>query len=575
MCRHEEVSVDPTLADAAILFEPDGYVLSGPKLMGRQAAGNGFLRAAVAGRGNAPLFAYTPHRRSAEVFGQLVKEMDAKAVAQWIPADRLDIIASVGALFLPGPGIDAAGRLRLRVGGGAYSLVGMTHTLASHGAMDSLVGLLSAPVMPWDALICTSSAGAGAVKNLLEAEIEYLRWRFGPALQLTLPQLPIIPLGVHCDDFAFSAEEREMARQAQGIAEDEVVVLFFGRLSFHAKAHPHAMYLGLQAATERTGKKVTLLQCGRFANEAIKQSFTEGGAFFCPSVRSLFVDGRGGDIPRQCWAAADIFISLSDNIQETFGLTPIEAMAAGLPVVVSDWDGYKDTVRDGVDGFRIQSWMPPPNLGEGLARSHEAGIDNYDLYCGLTCQTVALDGQVLADRLAALIAKPELRLEMGRSGQARARQVFDWAGVYRQYQTLYAQLADIRRDALQDPTWQGRLAVAPKAAASRMDPFRCFGHYPTAQITSATLVSAAAAFNRVAYESLVGHSLFSYASKILPASEVVERLLVALGKGALSVQALAEQTGIDLGTTVLAVAVLGKMGLMRPLPSRTESSGQV
>ena len=28
-------------------------------------------------------------------------------------------------------------------------------------------------------------------------------------------------------------------------------------------------------------------------------------------------------------------------------------MAAGLPVVVSDWDGYRDTVRDGVDGFRI------------------------------------------------------------------------------------------------------------------------------------------------------------------------------------------------------------------------------
>lgn len=34
---------------AAIFFEPDGYILSGPKLMGRQAAGNAFLRAAVAG----------------------------------------------------------------------------------------------------------------------------------------------------------------------------------------------------------------------------------------------------------------------------------------------------------------------------------------------------------------------------------------------------------------------------------------------------------------------------------------------------------------------------------------------
>jgi hypothetical protein len=41
-------------AKAVILFEPDGYVLSGEKLMGRQAAGNAFLRAAVARRQGQP-----------------------------------------------------------------------------------------------------------------------------------------------------------------------------------------------------------------------------------------------------------------------------------------------------------------------------------------------------------------------------------------------------------------------------------------------------------------------------------------------------------------------------------------
>ena len=29
-------------------------------------------------------------------------------------------------------------------------------------------------------------------------------------------------------------------------------------------------------------------------------------------------------------------------------------MAAGLPLVVSDWSGYRDLVRDGVDGFLYQ-----------------------------------------------------------------------------------------------------------------------------------------------------------------------------------------------------------------------------
>ncbi len=43
-----------------------------------------------------------------------------------------------------------------------------------------------------------------------------------------------------------------------------------------------------------------------------------------------------------------------DNIQETFGLAPLEGMAAGLPLLVSDWDGMKDTVSPDV-GFRVKT----------------------------------------------------------------------------------------------------------------------------------------------------------------------------------------------------------------------------
>ena len=56
------------------------------------------------------------------------------------------------------------------------------------------------------------------------------------------------------------------------------------------------------------------------------------------------MDGRVPGVSQTAYAAADIFVSLSDNIQETFGLTPVEAMAAGLPVVASDWDGYRETI---------------------------------------------------------------------------------------------------------------------------------------------------------------------------------------------------------------------------------------
>src|SRR5690606_25457261 len=104
------------------------------------------------------------------------------------------------------------------------------------------------------------------------------------------------------------------------------------------------------------------------------------------------------------WAGADVFCSLSDNIQESFGITPIEAMAAGLPVVVSDWDGYKDTVQDGVEGFRVPTIMPAGGLGGDLALRHALEIDTYDMYCGHTSSMVAVDVDATAEALARLVA---------------------------------------------------------------------------------------------------------------------------------------------------------------------------
>ena len=60
---------------------------------------------------------------------------------------------------------------------------------------------------------------------------------------------------------------------------------------------------------------------------------------------------------RSVWHAADVFVSPSDNIQETFGLAVLEAMASGLPVVASDWDGYRDLVADGETGFLVPTAM--------------------------------------------------------------------------------------------------------------------------------------------------------------------------------------------------------------------------
>ena len=58
-------------------------------------------------------------------------------------------------------------------------------------------------------------------------------------------------------------------------------------------------------------------------------------------------------------AAADLFVSPSDNLQETFGLSVVEAHGGGLPVVMSDFDGYKDTVDEEV-GVRVPARFAAP-----------------------------------------------------------------------------------------------------------------------------------------------------------------------------------------------------------------------
>jgi len=113
------------------------------------------------------------------------------------------------------------------------------------------------------------------------------------------------------------------------------------------------MYQALAKAAKNVKRRFHLIHCGWFPNEAHGTLFRNVGKEICPEANLIFVDGLDPEARTTIWYAADIFTSLTDNIQESFGLTPIEAMAAGLPVIVSDWDGYRDTVRDGIDGYIV------------------------------------------------------------------------------------------------------------------------------------------------------------------------------------------------------------------------------
>jgi glycosyltransferase involved in cell wall biosynthesis len=398
--------------------------------------------------------------------------------------------------------------------------------------MDAIASWVTSPVQPWDAVICTSTAVKKNVEVILQAQVDSLKDRLG-ITKIVLPQLPVIPLGVHKEDFRYTSEQRIKARAVLGASEDTLVVLYTGRLSFHAKAHPLAMYQALENAAQETGKEVLLVECGWHANEYIEKAFAAGAQMASPSVRVVTLDGRIAENRETAWASADMFCSLSDNIQETFGIVPIEAMAAGLPVVVSDWDGYKDTVRDGIDGFRIPTLAPAPGLAGDLAHRHALEIDTYDMYCGHSSSLVAVHAQKLTNAFVELFQSPELRKKMGEAGRKRATQDYDWRAIIPRYEELWDEQTEIRlaaKKAREEGAKKSGKPLASSVWPARLDPTIGFANYPTQHLTlttelTLTETSAAKALEKLAeYKEL---AMVNYAHYVFPTDEEIKSVFEA------------------------------------------------
>jgi len=203
-------------------------------------------------------------------------------------------------------------------------------------------------------------------------------------------RLSMVPCGV--DLHQFKPGSKQEARRALGLKDEEFIVLQLGRMVprkgvdnvIQAMAHlDHGrplrlLVVGGNSPDPDDGSTPEIARLKRFAKHAGVASVV------------TFVGQRQRDALRNYYLAADVFVSTP--WYEPFGITPLEAMACGTPVVGSDVGGLRYSVVDGVTGFLV-----PPR-----------------------------EPVVLAQRLEQLRDNPALAAAMGRAGAHRVRSRFTW-----------------------------------------------------------------------------------------------------------------------------------------------------
>jgi alpha-maltose-1-phosphate synthase len=531
--------------------------------MGRHAAGAGFLDGLLAEPDLGRVICCADSAELAKPFAQAVIAAGRPDLARWTPVFRPDLIAAqTPTLVIPDPNIAMHAWRRRRFAQRGYSIVGVTHTTAMQPVMDMIASLLDAPVQPWDVLVCTSTAVRAMVDRLLDERAAYLEDRFG-ATRVPRPSLPVIPLGVHPRAHARVESRRASWRARLGAGEGDVVFLYVGRLDALGKTNPLPMLLALGEATRDPDlPRAHLVLSGWFARSGEEAQVRSAAAAVCPRVALHVLDGRLHDVKAGIWSAADVFTLLIDNVQETFGLAPVEAMAAGLPVVVTDWDGFKDTVRDGIDGFRVPTVLPQPPLGLDLALGYEAGQTSYDTYVGGASQFTAIDIVAAADAYRRLLVDPSLRQRMGAAGAARAAETFDWAVVLRRWRDLWDGLDAVRRSAV--PEHAPRRADA-EPVPSRPDPFNVFAAWPTGVLHEGTVVTFVGPTDPAAWRARLGLPLAAIVPETLPSSDEAIAMLAAVSRaGSLTAAEAAAAAGTGrTARLVRGLAWLAKLGLLR------------
>ena len=248
-------------------------------------------------------------------------------------------------------------------------------------------------------------------------------------------RIATVPCGV--DIRAFRPGDKAAARQRLGLPAERFLVLQVGPLI------PRKGIDNLIQAMALLGPGIDaqLLLVGGASGEPGEQLATEiarlRGLARAHGVaqRVHFAVRRDREPLRDWYLAADVLVTTPGC--EPCGITALEAMACGRPVIGSAAGGIQHTVVDGLTGFVV-----PP-----------------------------MDPQALVVRLGFLQANPALGAAMGRAGAQQVRRHHTWARIAHRLTEVYADVRDATAPSAAAPGRRAaHLSLVPRTAAPQLTP---------------------------------------------------------------------------------------------------------
>ncbi len=152
-----------------------------------------------------------------------------------------------------------------------------------------------------------------AVSDIVKDRL--VRWGVRPE------KITVIPNGVDTDELGFDAAARDQVRAQFGISPETYVIGALGRLDPNKRVD-----LTMEAAVPMLGERCKILVIGRGQDQAR----LEAAARRLGVTEHVIFAGYQADTTAML-SAFDLYVAAS--VQETFGLSVLEALASGLPVL--------------------------------------------------------------------------------------------------------------------------------------------------------------------------------------------------------------------------------------------------